>query len=96
MSILVPLLRMRFGSGHSNILILNFKKSRSDCFAIYETKNKRLKTLLGSVSMINLTTDMCKLSHQEVEYFVITRHFIDNKWNLQKCFVKVHGHGRGN
>ena len=74
------------------------KTARSDCLAIYETEKKRLKTLLESVSKISLTTDMWKSSHQVVEYMVITGHFIDSEWNLQKRvlnFAKVPAPRRG-
>ena len=51
-----------------------------------------LKKYLESVSNISLTTNMWKSSHQVVEYIVITGHFIDVGWNLQRrvfSFVKV-------
>ncbi|KAG5026489.1 hypothetical protein JHK82_022384 [Glycine max] len=56
------------------------KTARNDCLALFEMK-KTLKKLLES-----------KSSHQVVEYMVITGHFIDAGWNLQKrvlSFVKV-------
>ena len=65
---------------------------RSDCLTLYEAEKKQLKTLLKIVSNISLTTDMWKSSHQVVEYMVITGHFMDAGWNLQKkvlSFVKV-------
>lgn len=65
---------------------------RSDCLALYEAEKKQLKTLLKTVSNISLTTYMWKSSHQVVEYMVITGHFMDAGWNLQKkvlSFVKV-------
>ena len=74
------------------------KTAKSDCVAIYEAEKKRLKSLLESVSKISLTTDMWKSSHQVVEYMVITGHFIDPDWNLQKrvlSFVKVPAPRRG-
>ena len=68
------------------------KTARSDCLAIYEAEKKQLKALLQKESKISLTTDMWKSSHQVTEYMVITGHFIDAGWNLQKrvlSFVKV-------
>ena len=50
------------------------------------------------MSKISLTIDMWKSSHQVVEYMVITRHFTDARWNLQKrvlSFVKVPTPRRG-
>ncbi|KAH1147900.1 hypothetical protein GYH30_042844 [Glycine max] len=55
-------------------------------------EKKTLKKLLESVSKTSLTTNTWKCSHQVVEYMVITRHFTDARWNLQKrvlSFVKV-------
>ncbi|XP_051150502.1 zinc finger BED domain-containing protein RICESLEEPER 2-like [Andrographis paniculata] len=74
------------------------KTIRSDCIAIYEAERKALKELLKSVSKISLTTDMWKSSHQVIEYMVITGHFIDSGWKLQKrilSFVKVPAPRRG-
>lgn len=68
------------------------KTIRGDCLAIYEAEKKTLKAELKSVSKISLTTDMWKSSHQVAEYMVITGHFIDAGWKLQKrvlSFVKV-------
>ncbi|XP_061350429.1 zinc finger BED domain-containing protein RICESLEEPER 1-like, partial [Gastrolobium bilobum] len=65
---------------------------RRDCIALYEAEKKSLKALLGSVNKISITTDMWKSSHQIAEYMVITCHFIDSEWKLQKrvlSFVKV-------
>ena len=61
-------------------------------------EKKTLKKFLKSVSKIILTTNMWKSSHQVVEYMVITGHFIDARWNLQKrvlSFVKVPAPRRG-
>lgn len=74
------------------------KTIRSDCLAIYEAEKKALKAELKTVSKISLTTDMWKSSHQVVEYMVITGHFIDVEWKLQKrvlSFVKVPAPRRG-
>ncbi|PNX75711.1 HAT family dimerization domain-containing protein, partial [Trifolium pratense] len=74
------------------------KTTSSDCVALFENEKKELKKLLESVSKISLTTDMWKSSHQVVEYMVITGHFIDAGWNLQKrvlSFVKVPAPRRG-
>ncbi|XP_057422229.1 zinc finger BED domain-containing protein RICESLEEPER 2-like [Lotus japonicus] len=57
---------------------------RSDCLSIYEAEKKKLKTLLTSVNKISLTIDMWKSSHQVDEYMVISGHFVDAGWKLQK------------
>ncbi|XP_058775691.1 zinc finger BED domain-containing protein RICESLEEPER 2-like [Vicia villosa] len=74
------------------------KPIRSDCVALFEREKKVLKKNLESMGKISLTTDMWKSSHQVVEYMVITGHFIDSEWNLQKrvlSFVKVLAPRRG-
>ncbi|XP_072054828.1 zinc finger BED domain-containing protein RICESLEEPER 2-like [Arachis hypogaea] len=56
------------------------------------------EALLQGVRKISLTTDMWRSSHQIVEYMVITGHFIDAGWNLQKkvlSFVQVLAPRRG-
>jgi hypothetical protein len=68
------------------------KTTSSDCVALFENEKKVLKKLLENVNKISLTTDMWKSSHQVVEYMVITKHFNDAGWNIQKrdlSFVKV-------
>ncbi|XP_073098901.1 zinc finger BED domain-containing protein RICESLEEPER 2-like [Elaeis guineensis] len=74
------------------------KTARADCLTIYEAEKKKLKALLKSVNKISITTDMWKSSHQVAEYMVITGHFIDGGWSLQKrvlSFVKVPAPRRG-
>jgi hypothetical protein len=46
-------------------------------------KKKKLKTLLSGVDRINITTDMWT-SSQRVSYIVVTCHFMDSNWLLQK------------
>ncbi|XP_061349869.1 zinc finger BED domain-containing protein RICESLEEPER 2-like [Gastrolobium bilobum] len=72
--------------------------ARKDCIALYEAEKKSLKALLMGVKKISITTDMWKSSHQIAEYMVITGHFINSEWKLQKrvlSFVKVPPPRRG-
>ncbi|KAI3762461.1 hypothetical protein L1987_52891 [Smallanthus sonchifolius] len=65
---------------------------KADCFKVYENEKKKLKALVKEASNISLTTDCWKSSHQKIEYMVITGHFIDKNWRLQKrvlSFVHV-------
>lgn len=74
------------------------KTARADCLALYEAEKKHLKSLLMGVSKISLTTDMWRSNHQVDEYMVITGHFIDAEWKLQKRvlnFVNVPAPRRG-
>ncbi|CAH1422705.1 unnamed protein product [Lactuca virosa] len=65
--------------------------TKSDCSKIYEHEKKTLKALIKAASKISLTTDCWKSSHQKIEYMVITGHFIDHNWRLQKrVFSFVH------
>lgn len=57
---------------------------RSDCFKLYEFEKEKLKALLKKVDRISLTTDLWKSKPQKIEYMVITAHFVDLDWKLQK------------
>ncbi|KAG6477569.1 hypothetical protein ZIOFF_066836 [Zingiber officinale] len=57
---------------------------RVDCMKIYEIEKKRLKKSLECVDKISLTTDCWKSKTQKIEYMVVTGHWIDSCWNLQK------------
>ncbi|TYG86556.1 hypothetical protein ES288_A13G142500v1 [Gossypium darwinii] len=47
--------------------------AKADCWTSYEVEKKR----------ISITTDMWK-SGQKIQYIVLTAHFVDSDWNLQK------------
>ncbi|KAK9741429.1 hypothetical protein RND81_03G105100 [Saponaria officinalis] len=57
---------------------------KTDCIKVYEQEKKKLKTLLGHIGNICLTTDLWQSSPQKMEYMVITGHFVDSNWKLQK------------
>ncbi|KAL4581190.1 hypothetical protein LXL04_017400 [Taraxacum kok-saghyz] len=66
--------------------------AKEDCFNVYNQEKKKLKALTKAASKICLTTDCWKSTHQKIEYMVITAHFIDQNWRLQKrvlSFVHV-------
>jgi hypothetical protein len=56
---------------------------KSDCIATYNIEKKKLKTFLSGVDRINITTYMWT-SSQRVSYMVVTCHFVDCNWLLQK------------
>ncbi|TYG45841.1 hypothetical protein ES288_D11G207500v1 [Gossypium darwinii] len=56
---------------------------KADCWTCYEVEKKRLNGLLKIVDRISITTDMWK-SGQKIQYMVLTAHFVDSNWNLQK------------
>ncbi|KAL0430518.1 UNVERIFIED_CONTAM: hypothetical protein Sradi_0677800 [Sesamum radiatum] len=50
---------------------------------VYELE-KKLKSLLKNINKISLTTDCWKSKNQKIKYMVITGHWIDESWQLQK------------
>ncbi|XP_062158744.1 zinc finger BED domain-containing protein RICESLEEPER 2-like [Alnus glutinosa] len=56
------------------------------CFATYEFEKKKLKPLLNQVPKVNITIDKWT-SYQKVSYMVVTCHFIDSGWQLNKCVL---------
>ncbi|XP_050907573.1 zinc finger BED domain-containing protein RICESLEEPER 2-like [Lathyrus oleraceus] len=74
------------------------KTLKNDCIAVYEAERKKLKSTLRTVNKICLTTDLWKSQNQKIEYMVLTGHFIDADWVLQKhilSFVHVPPPRRG-
>ncbi|OMO54853.1 putative Zinc finger, BED-type [Corchorus olitorius] len=61
---------------------------KKDCMQVYEVENKKLKALLRNVNKICLTTDLWRSSNQKIEYMVLTAHFIDSNWRLQKRIIR--------
>ena len=57
--------------------------ARSDCMAAYEVEKKRMKNILKGVNRMGITTDLWK-SGQKIQYMVVTGHFVDSDWKLQK------------
>ena len=57
---------------------------RKDCFAAYEVEKKKVSTLLKSTNKVSVITDIWKSTNQKVSYMVVTSHFIDSNWKLQK------------
>ncbi|XP_031266691.1 zinc finger BED domain-containing protein RICESLEEPER 2-like [Pistacia vera] len=60
---------------------------KQHCVTVYEIQKKKLVNLLKSINKISLTTDIWNSSNQKLEYMVLTGHFIDNDWKLQKCVL---------
>ena len=57
--------------------------AKADCWTSYEVEKKRLNGLLKTVDRISITTDMWK-SGQKIQYMVLTAHFVESDWKLQK------------
>lgn len=68
--------------------------ARKDCFATYEIEKRKLKNLLKGIHRVNITTDMWT-SCQKISYMVVTCHWIDSNWRLNRrvlnfCNVPPH------
>ncbi|KAE8666029.1 hypothetical protein F3Y22_tig00112518pilonHSYRG00012 [Hibiscus syriacus] len=74
-------LLMKTASPH--YVIISRATAKVDCWTSYEVEKKRLNELLTTVDKISITTDMWK-SSQTIQYMVLTAHFVDSDWNLQK------------
>ncbi|XP_031273318.1 zinc finger BED domain-containing protein RICESLEEPER 2-like [Pistacia vera] len=51
---------------------------------VYESEKAKLKTLLKTVTKISLTTDLWNSGNQKMEYMVLTGHWIDSTWRLNR------------
>ncbi|XP_020272551.1 zinc finger BED domain-containing protein RICESLEEPER 2-like [Asparagus officinalis] len=74
------------------------KTLKEDCMTIFESEKNKMKGLLKNMDRVSLTTDLWKSENQKIEYMVITGHFVDKDWNLQKSvlsFVHVPPPRRG-
>ncbi|WCJ38185.1 hypothetical protein M5689_019258 [Euphorbia peplus] len=56
----------------------------TDTEKIYEKERKKLKDILKDVDRISITTDLWRAKSQKIEYMVVTGHFVDRNWKLQK------------
>ncbi|XP_031272706.1 zinc finger BED domain-containing protein RICESLEEPER 2-like [Pistacia vera] len=57
---------------------------KKDYINVYESENAKLKTLLKTMTKISLTTDLWNSGNQKMEYMVLTRHWIDSTWRLNR------------
>ncbi|KAG8650730.1 hypothetical protein MANES_07G068232v8 [Manihot esculenta] len=57
--------------------------ARKDCFSTYEIEKKKVKALLKDTDKVSVTMDLWK-SGQHISYMVVTAHFVDSEWKLQK------------
>ncbi|CAL5421443.1 unnamed protein product [Camellia sinensis] len=57
--------------------------AKNDCVSTYDIQKKKLKALMKNVNRVSITTDLWK-SGQKIQYMVITAHFVDDDWQLQK------------
>ncbi|XP_047326216.1 zinc finger BED domain-containing protein RICESLEEPER 2-like [Impatiens glandulifera] len=57
--------------------------TKKDCITTYEMEKKLLLAELKNVNRVSVTTDLWK-SDQKVSYMVVTCHYVDSNWKLQK------------
>ncbi|XP_027096023.2 zinc finger BED domain-containing protein RICESLEEPER 2-like [Coffea arabica] len=62
---------------------INRQTVKEDCMSTYTIEKRKLKSLLKGAGRISITTDLWK-SGQKIQYMVVTGHFIDSDWVLQK------------
>nr|XP_027108955.1 zinc finger BED domain-containing protein RICESLEEPER 2-like [Coffea arabica] len=67
---------------------INRTMNKNDCTSVYEREKTKLKNQLKKVKKISLTTDLWKSKNQKNEYMVVTGHWIDSNWRLQKRVLK--------
>ncbi|XP_027152719.1 zinc finger BED domain-containing protein RICESLEEPER 2-like [Coffea eugenioides] len=63
---------------------INRTMNKNDYTSVYEREKTKLKKQLKKVKKISLTTDFWKSKNKKNEYIVITGHWIDSNWRLQK------------
>ena len=72
--------------------------AKNDCMQVYELEKNKLRNKLKNVERVSITTDLWKSKNQKIEYMVITGHWIDSDWKLQKrvlSFVHIPPPHRG-
>ncbi|XP_073062862.1 zinc finger BED domain-containing protein RICESLEEPER 2-like isoform X2 [Primulina eburnea] len=57
--------------------------TKKDCITSYEIEKRKLMAELKQVNRVSVTTDLWR-SDQKVSYMVVTCHYVDSSWNLQK------------
>ncbi|XP_024984099.1 zinc finger BED domain-containing protein RICESLEEPER 2-like [Cynara cardunculus var. scolymus] len=60
--------------------------AKQDCVASYEIGKKRIKKMLSAINRVSITTDMW-MSVQNIHYIVVTCHFVDSDFKLNKCIL---------
>jgi hypothetical protein len=62
---------------------------KNDIFGIYEIeKKKALSFMQKNNAIIAITTDMWTTENQKKGYMTVTRHFIDQGWQLRSCILR--------
>ncbi|WOL07438.1 zinc finger BED domain-containing protein RICESLEEPER 2-like [Canna indica] len=59
---------------------------KGDCITSYQMEKKRLMALLKTTNRVSITTYCWRLG-QNIQYMVVTYHFVDSDWKLQKRII---------
>ncbi|XP_027086500.2 zinc finger BED domain-containing protein RICESLEEPER 2-like [Coffea arabica] len=62
---------------------INRQTVKEDCVTAFMLEKRRLRNILKGANRISITTDLWK-SGQKIQYMVVTGHFVDSDWVLQK------------
>ncbi|KAK9091066.1 hypothetical protein Sjap_024243 [Stephania japonica] len=69
---------------NSKFTVLSRRTITRDCMSLYSIERTKLKKMFrGSSQRLCITTDAWQ-SIQKIDYMVLTAHFIDSEWKLQK------------
>ncbi|XP_044464084.1 zinc finger BED domain-containing protein RICESLEEPER 2-like isoform X2 [Mangifera indica] len=63
------------------------KQVKTDCFRVYQAESVRLKKTFEEITRISITTDLWKSDTQNIEYMIITAHWVDQSWSLNKRLI---------
>ncbi|CAN0871901.1 Zinc finger BED domain-containing protein RICESLEEPER 2 [Linum grandiflorum] len=77
-----------FRYDHAKVTRVN---ATADLFSTYAKFKGKVKQLLRHVQQVSVTTDLWKVDHQNLQYMVVTCHFVDDKCNLQKRILNFCG-----
>ncbi|XP_031264008.1 zinc finger BED domain-containing protein RICESLEEPER 2-like [Pistacia vera] len=64
--------------------LISHNTCKNDCFKVFDNEKQKLKTILKGVRKISLTTYLWSLDNQRIEYMVLTGHWIDENWKLNR------------
>ncbi|XP_027082542.2 zinc finger BED domain-containing protein RICESLEEPER 2-like [Coffea arabica] len=62
---------------------INRQTVKEDCVTAFMLEKRRLRNILKGANRVSITTDLWK-SGQKIQYMVVTGHFVDSDWVLQK------------
>ncbi|PKU67272.1 Putative AC transposase [Dendrobium catenatum] len=58
--------------------------ARSDVMLVYDKEKKKLHNALKSINRTSFITNIWKSKNQRISYMLVTGHYVDSNWKLQK------------